>query len=135
MSLKVPMPTLTLMVPALLAIGVTSKVAWVALTLLKVPALPPVMTTSLAVKLAPTSSLKTKLKITGPVAVAAETSSKMATVGAVRSGAGAVLGALITVADGGGVASPPPQAATRRDAATAQVDRARSFVNRFMLSS
>ena len=62
-SVKVPAATDTWMVPEELAVGVTTKVACVVFTMVKVPAVPPVTTTSLAVKLVPTLSLKLKVKV------------------------------------------------------------------------
>ena len=55
--------------------------------------------------------------------------------GPVLSGGGAVVGPLMPESFGGGLASPPPQAATSNDIATPQTVRARSFVSRFMVSS
>ena len=133
MSLNLPTPTATTSVPEALVGGVTTIVYCFALTLVSAPAVPPVTATSLVVKLTPTSSLKTKLNVTGPVAFAPDTSLKIASVGGTVSGGGAVVGALI--ADGGASAAPPPQAVIRNEVPRAQAAKARIFVSRFMVSS
>jgi hypothetical protein len=108
MSLKLPAATLTVIVPATFGVGVTTSVACRPSTRVKVPAVPPLTVMSLAAKLTPTSSLKTKLKVTGPLAVGAATSLAIVTVGAVVS---AAAGGLPT-GGGGGSASPLPQPAS-----------------------
>ena len=70
----------------LVAGGLATSVARVALTRVNVPLVPPTRATSSAVKLVPTSSLKVNVKVTSPVAVAPPASSVMATVGGVTSG-------------------------------------------------
>ena len=95
------------MVPPLPNGGVTTSVACVPLSLLKAPAVPPVTVMSLASKLTPTSSLNTKLKVTGPEAVGAETLLAIVTVGAVVSGAW--LAGTVPTGGRGAPASPPPQ--------------------------
>jgi hypothetical protein len=67
--------------------------------------------------------------------VAAGVSSKIDTLGTRVSGADAVVPALMTDAADGGVASPPPQAVTSNDVATAVAVSAKSFGMRFMVSS
>ena len=86
MSVKRPAATFTVMVPGTPGVGVTTSVACGPSTRVNAPAVPPATVMSVASKLTPTSSLKTKVKVTGPVAAGAETLLAMATVGAVVSG-------------------------------------------------
>jgi hypothetical protein len=60
-------------------------VALVPLNRVKVPLVPPVTVMSSTVKLVPTSSLKAKVKVTGPVALVSSTLSVMVTTGPVPS--------------------------------------------------
>jgi hypothetical protein len=86
---------------------VTTTVACAPLIRVNPLAVPPVTAMSLASKLTPTSSLNTNVKVTGPVAVGAETLFAMVTVGGVVSGAGG--GGVLDTGGGGASASPPPQ--------------------------
>ena len=89
---NVAAPAPMLMLPAVPGVGTTTtSVAWVPLTRVKLPLLPPATIRSSVVKLPPTSSLK--LKVTSPVAMAPAALLPMDTVGATVSGAGAGLGA------------------------------------------
>ena len=106
--------TLTAIVPVAFGVGVTTRVATVPLTIVKVPLLPPVTVTSASEKLEPTLSLNVNVKVTAPVAVAPAALLVMATVGATLSGAA---GAGVRGVAPGGSESPPPQAATRTAAA------------------
>ena len=101
-SAKVLAAMLTPMLPAELAAGVTTKVYCKALSLVKAPLLPFVTEMMSVVKLVPTSSLSVKVKVTAPPAPEALVT---LTVGGMDSA--------------GGVASPPPQAATSRAVARA----------------
>jgi hypothetical protein len=82
------------------------------LTLISATGDPPVVTISAAVKLVPTDSLNVKVNVTGPLAVAPAMLSSMTKVGATVSAAEA------------SSPPPPPHAAMKRDAASAQADRA-----------
>ena len=132
-SVNLSAATLTSMVPVELAVGVTTRVACVPSTRVKLPLVPPVTTTEAVVKLVPTSSLKVNANVTSPAAVAAAMLSVIVTVGGVVSGAGATgggagAGALV----GGASASPPPQALSIISAARAQADRGRCLMERLM---
>jgi len=72
-------------VPASLAGGVTTSVASVPLTRVNAPAVPPATAISSAVKLVPTSSLKVKVNVTGPVAVSPAALLVISTAGGVVS--------------------------------------------------
>ena len=83
---------------------------------------------SLASKLTPTSSLKTKVKVTGPVAIDPETSLAIVTVGGVVSGPAPGGVGVFDTGGGGASASPPPQLmsieqASIKAAASLKVDR------------
>jgi len=97
----------TLISPVEPAGGVTNKVYWVSLTRVSVPMVPPETIRSSAVKLLPTASLKLKVNVTGPLAVPMAPV-VMVTVGGKMSGA---------------PASPPPQAASCKLAATATASK------------
>ena len=88
-SAKAPAATLTRIVPVLLSAGLTSSRYFMSLTLTSVSGVPPVTTTSLAVKLLPTDSLNVKMKVVlpSPVALAAVMLSSIARVGATPSDA------------------------------------------------
>ena len=103
--------TLSTIIPVLLAVGVTTKVALVPLTRVNVPLAPPVTVMSSTVKLVPTSLLKAKVKVTGPVAVVSATLSVMVTTRPVESTAA-------PGAEGGASPLPPPQAASISEAAS-----------------
>jgi hypothetical protein len=92
----------------------------VALTFTRPAAVPPVTVMSSAAKLVPTSSLKVKVKVTAPVAVAPASLSVMATVGGVVSV--------------GAVGSVPPQAASSQAVATAPAIIERGFLGWVMAS-
>ncbi len=80
-----PAATLTVIVPVAFTGGVTTNVASVPLTRVNTPAVPPATAMSSAVKLAPTSSLKVKVNVTGPLAVSPAALLVMSTVGGVAS--------------------------------------------------
>ena len=138
-SVNLSAATLTSMLPVEFAMGVTTSVAWLPSMRVKAPFVPPVTTTEAVVKLVPTSSLNVNAKVTSPVAVAAAMSSLIATVGGVVSagagagagagGAGAAAGGAGAAAMAGGAsASPPPQALSSMDAASAHADRRRCLM-------
>ena len=112
-SVNLPAATLTLIVPAALAAGVSSSRYFMSLTLISGLAVPPATTMSSIVKLVPTDSLNVKVNVTAPDAVTAAMLSSMTSVGATLSGDGS--------------SPPPPQAATNSDAATAHAERANFF--------
>jgi hypothetical protein len=109
-----PAGTLTTIVPAASAVGVTTSVALVPLMRLKAPLVPLVTVMSSAVKLVPTSRLKLKLKVTGPVATVSAALLVMVTTGA-------LVGTTAASSCGGALPLPPPQAARINDRATAAV--------------
>jgi hypothetical protein len=108
-SANLPGATVTVIVPLTLGVGVTTTVACAPLIRLNPLAVPPVTAMSLASKLTPTSSLNTKVKVTGPVASGAETSLAIVTVGGVVSGPEPGGAGVFDTGGGGGSASPPPQ--------------------------
>ena len=124
MSVKRPAATSTVIVPATFGVGVTSSVACAPLSRVNAPGVPPDTTMSVASKLTPTSSSKTKVKVTGPVAAGADTSLAIVSVGAFVSG---TPGAGAPTGGGGGSASPPPQPASAAQAST-RAPRAWIFV-------
>ncbi len=89
-SVTAPAARFTLRVPVVLAVGVTCKVYWVALTGVNIPAVPPVMVMSLTSKPA-TASLKLNVNKTGPLAVVTATLSAIVTMGATVSATAATL--------------------------------------------
>ena len=84
-SANAPAATATLNLPARSAGGVTSSRYFMSLTLMSTPGVPPLTTTSLAVKLLPTDLLKVNVKVTASVAFAPATLSAMTKVGAAGS--------------------------------------------------
>ena len=84
------------------------------LTLISALDVPPATTMSSRVKLVPTDSLNVKVNVTAPEAVTLAMLSPMTKVGA-------------TVSGGDEASSPPPQAATIKDAASAHAERANFF--------
>jgi hypothetical protein len=100
-------------VPTELGVGVTTRVATVGLTKVSAPTVPPLTIRSLIVKLdARSGSLAVTVKVTSPVATPG-TLSVTLTVG------GVVSGAVVFVEPAGGVALPPPQAASNSESASA----------------